>query len=152
MSGNKRVCFRNPNSAAGCDPVFYDSPQQEYSQVCGRITGYQYGNPHGFYPYHGFGYSIDTYYIDGISVTHGLSPRQHIWTFAAGWSEVRDDFGSCPCGSPTQAATIPPYVGNNYFCEMGTMSVTQFNTLYSEDPLWDGEGCGSGHSYECELN
>jgi hypothetical protein len=148
-SGNKRVCFHSV--AAVCDSVFYDSPQQEYSQVCGRIIGYQYGNPHGFYPYHNFGYSIDTYYIDGISVTYGQSPRQHIWTFAAGYSEV-DDHGSCPCGSPTEEAAIPPYVGNNYFCETGTIPGAQFSTFYPDDPLWDGEGCGPGHSCECELN
>ena len=123
----------------------------EYSQVCGRIIGYQYGNPHGFYPYHSFGYSIDTYYIDGLSVTHGQSPRKHIWTFAAGYSE-HDDLGSCPCGSPTRQGTIPPYIGNNYFCETGTISPASFNTLYQNDPLWDGEGCGSGHSCECTLN
>jgi hypothetical protein len=151
-SGNKRVCFRNSSSAvAGCDSVFYDSPQQEYSQVCGRIIGYQYENPHGFFPYHEFRYSIDTFYIDGISVTHGSSPRQHIWTFAAGWSEV-DDHGSCPCGSPTQEAAIPPFIGNNYFCETGTIPGPNLSTFYPDDPLWDGEGCGPGHSCECELN
>lgn len=150
-SGNKRVCFRSSSSSAGCDSVVYNNPGGEYNQVCGRITGYQYGNPHGFYPYHSQGRSIDSYYIDGISVTHGQPPRQHIWTFAAGYSEV-DDLGSCPCGSPTSQATVPPYVGNNYFCETGTIPAAGFSVFYSDDPLWDGEGCGPGHSCECELN
>ena len=130
--------------------VIYNNHQQVYSQVCGRIIGYQYGNPHGFYPYYSSGYSIDTYYIDGISVTHGQSPCKHIWTFAAGWSE-QDDTGSCPCGSPTSQATIPPYIGNNYFCETGTIPGADFSTFYY-DPLWDGEGCGPGHSCECTLH
>lgn len=151
-SGSKRVCFRSSSSSAGCDSVIYANPQQQrYSQVCGRIIGYQYGNPHGFYPYHRSRYSIDSYYIDGISVTHGQSPRQHIWTFAAGWSES-DDHGSCPCGSPTREATIPPYIGNNYFCETGTIPDADFSRFYPDDPLWDGEGCGPGHSCECELH
>ena len=90
-------------------------------------------------------------YIDGISVTNGQSPQQHIWTFVAGYSEV-DDYGSCPCGNPTRRATIPPYVGNNYFCETGAISSAQSSTFYPNDPLWDGEGCGPGHSCECELN
>ena len=150
-SGSKRVCFRSSSSSAGCDSVIYANPQQQYSQVCGRIIGYQYGNPHGFYPYHSSRYSIDSYYrIDGISVTHGQSPRQHIWTFAAGWFES-DNIGSCPCGSPTYEATIPPYIGNNYFCETGTILAT-FSRLYSDDPFWDGEGCGPDHSCECELH
>ena len=150
-SGSKRVCFRSSSSAAGCDSVIYANPQRQYSQVCGRIIGYQYGNPHGFYPYHRSRYSIDSYYIDGISVTHGQSPRQHIWTFAAGWSES-DNSGSCPCGSPTSDATIPPYMGNNYFCETGTIPAASFSRFYPDDPLWDGEGYGSGHSCECELH
>ena len=150
-SGNKTVCFRSPSSEASCDSVIYNNPQQEYCQVCGRIIGYQYGNPHGFYPYHSSGYSIDTYYIDGISVTHGQSPRKHIWTFAAGYSES-DDHGSCPCGSPTAEATIPPYIGNNYFCETGTIPRAGFSIFYSDDPLWDGMGCGPNHSCECTLH
>ena len=92
-------------------------------------------------------------YIDGISVTHGQSPRQHIWTFAVGFSE-RDLFNSCPCGSPTNPATIPPYIGENYFCETGynVNSITISASLCPDDPLWDGEGCGSGHGCECTLH
>ena len=141
---NKSVCFRHQHSVAGCDSVVYYNSQCEYSQVCGRIIGQQHGGPHGFYPYHSRQYSIDTYYVDGVSVTHGQSPRQHIWTFAAGYLE-RDDHGSCPCGSPTRPDMIPPYIGNNYFCENGRGGS-------SDDPLWDGMGCGPGHSCECTLH
>ena len=39
-----------------------------------------------------FGYAaqgIDGYYVEGVSLTHGQSgSRTHIWTFAAGLSEV----------------------------------------------------------------
>ena len=142
ISGNKRVCFRQQHSVASCDSIRYNNFQGEYSQVCGRIIGQQHGVPHGFFPYHSQRYSIDTYYVDGVSVTHGQLPRQHIWTFAAGYS-VTDDFGSCPCGSPTHQATIPPYIGNNYFCETGSISF---------DPLWDGEGCDPDHRCECTLH
>ena len=151
-SGDKRVCFRSSSSGGSCDSVIYDNlQQQEYSQVCGRIIGYQYGNPHAFYPYHIARYSLDSFYIDGISVTYGQTLRRHIWTFAAGFSEV-DSTASCPCGSPTSQATIPPYIGNNYFCETGTIPSADFSTFYPDDPLWDGMGCGPGHSCECELN
>ena len=145
------MCFRNASSGAGCESVVFSVTGNQYSQVCGRITGYQYGNLHGFYPYHRSQYSIDTNYIDGLSVTHGQSPRKHIWTFAAGWSEL-DDGGSCPCGSSIHQATIPPYIGNNYFCETGTIPAADFDMLYPNDPLWDGQGCGPGHSCECTLN
>ena len=152
----KRACFRRGyisrySGRPSCDSVTYSNPQTEYSKVCGRIIGYQYGNMHGFYPYHAHRYTIDSYYVDGISITHGHSPRKHIWTFAAGYSEV-DDYGSCPCGSPTEAANIPPYIENNYFCETGTVSSPGFSMFYSDDPLWDGNGCGLGHSCECNLH
>ena len=150
-SHNKRVCFRSSSSGGSCDSVIYNNSQHRYSKVCGRIIGYQYGNTYGFYPYHFSGYSIDSYYIDGISITHGQSPRKHIWTFAAGWSEV-NTLGACPCGSSTNQATIPPYVGNNYFCETGTIPRARSNIFYPDDPRWDGEGCGPGRSCECELN
>ena len=55
--------------------------------------------------------------------------------------------------SPTNPATIPPYIGDNYFCETGynVNSIAISANLYPDDPLWDGEGCGSGHSCECTL-
>ena len=56
--------------------------------MCGRITGYELGVPSAF---RGSSHSIDTYYVEGVSVTHG-SPRQHIWTFTGG----HDEQGSYP--------------------------------------------------------
>ena len=50
----------------------------QYSSVCGRIIAYQFATVDGFRTA-----SFDSTYVDGVSLTHG-SPRQHIWTFAAG--------------------------------------------------------------------
>ena len=156
--GNKRTCFQSssPSKEDGaCDSVMYSNSHGEYSQVCGCITGYQYGQSVGlgFFHYTWQGYSIDSYYVGGISVTHGRSPRQHIWTFAAGIDET-DTPSSCPCGttSHNQQAYVPPYIGNNYFCETGTIQPPTNNHFYPDDPLWDGEGCGPGHSCECTLH
>ena len=109
--------------------------------MCGRITGYELGVPSAF---RGSSHSIDTYYVEGVSVTHG-SPRQHIWTFAGG----HDEQGSypaerCPCvtGS-TNGNLIPSFVRQNYFCETGlTHWPGRVGTLPEGDPLWDGQGCG----------
>jgi len=50
-----------------------------------------------FNPYHlQQSRTIDDVYVDGISLTHGSSPRQHIWTFANALDEVRSQEWVCP--------------------------------------------------------
>ena len=130
-----RTCGRR--SGLRCEGVTYTTGTEQYDQVCGRIIGYQLGHVDSIY-----GSSINTNYLDGISVTHG-SPRQHIWSFIGGYDEQSR---SCPCVNGSTVGTyIPSFVGQNYFCESGL-------TRYSDgvngpffsngDPLWDGQGCG----------
>ncbi len=46
---------------------------------------------------------------------------------------------------------VPPFIGQDYFCETGSRQAFSFNIFYSDDPLWDGQGCG-GTSTCCEFN
>ena len=90
--------------------------------------------------------NINSYYVDGISLTHG-SPRQHIWTFMAGLQENTPYIDgyylcSCPTGS-TQLPKVQSFLGNDYFCESGCPWQWKANTPYFFDPLWDGIQCGS---------
>ena len=91
------------------------------------------------------GNDIDTNYLDGVSLTHG-SPREHIWSFAAALDEVgTHPSQNCPCINRDRAslATRPPaFVGNDYFCDTGSGCPFDLRTLHSDDPLWDGAGCG----------
>ena len=93
--------------------------------------------------------------MDGVSLTHG-SPeaRQHIWTFAAGiWENNPSTFpsSSCPCADrATALSVVPSFVGNDYFCESGNPSSRESNTIFANDPLWDGQGCGAASC--CELS
>ena len=129
----------------------------EYSQVCGRVIGYQVGSPSAFYPYahqHPHQDTIDDYYVDGVSITHGWSPRQHIWTFAAAIEEVRSNPAhACPCTrvARTYTGTVPPFIGQNYFCDTGVYQGWTNGRFYPDDPLWDGQGCG-GNSTCCSFN
>ena len=76
-----RACGRPVSSPAGyCQSVKFPSYSISYSQVCGRVIGYQYGTPNAIEPYGG--YNINAAYVDGISITCG-NPRKHIWTFMA---------------------------------------------------------------------
>ncbi len=96
--------------------------------------------------------TIDDVYVDGVSLTHGQNPRKHIWTFANAVDEMRSNLYVCPCTKIDTPYTgvVPPFIGNDYFCDTG--SRTHYGRhFYSEDPLWDGAGCG-GTSTCCQFN
>ncbi len=131
LSG-KRVCGRSYNAydaARSCVSADFSTNSLQYSQVCGRITGYQYGYVYAFHCYtypatYPEAHSIDSWYVDGVSVTHGPpGSREHVWTFATGRSEDRAYTYVCPC-APNAPSTIvvPPFVGQDYFCESGVSS------------------------------
>ncbi len=137
-----------------CTSTTYSTYGVEYSKVCGRIIAYQYSTPDAFHPYfHNRTLSIDDGYVDGVSLTHGQLPRQHIWTFANALDETRFDAVVCPCTRTdiTYTGFVPPYIGQDYFCETGSGEEFNNHIFYSDDPLWDGQGCG-GTSTCCEFN
>ena len=137
---SKRTCGRVSTGYSTCDSATFPVSGGQYNRICGKITAYQYGEPDAF---GNTGRSIDQAYACGVSVTHG-TPRNHIWTFAAGFSEGdRGSTHSCPCDS-TATITISQFVGNDYFCESGINEPwggSRHYILHSNDPLWDGEDC-----------
>ena len=96
--------------------------------------------------------TIDDIYVEGVSLTHGQNPRKHIWTFANALDEVHNEW-VCPCTKTDTPFTgvVPSFVGEDYFCATGSRYIYAWNKFYSEDPLWDGEGCG-GTSTCCQFN
>ena len=126
-----------------CDSTTFPVYGIEYSHVCGRVRGYQVGTPEAF------SRSIvitsttidsEPSYVDGISLTHGQSPRTHIWTFAAGVNQVRTDRFGCPCNQQNML-TLPAFLGQDYFCDSGVPTGIQHGVFFPSDPLWDGQGC-----------
>ena len=135
---------------ASCNSTTFSSHGLQYSRVCGKIIGYQFGNTDAFQPYIEQEGSIDSIFVDGIVLTHG-SPRNHIWTFAAGFNQYRNDKFGCPCVGPSYSGTVPPYIGNDYFCDSGYTENDEPPMEYlTDDPLWDGAGCVSGSC--CTFN
>lgn len=134
-----RACGRPDTVSITCANVSYTTGRQ-YSKVCGRVIGYQVGTPHGIFPMK----TIDEIYIDGVSITHGKNPRQHIWTFATGLTENATVIRrrNCPC-SDVIGRQPPEYVGANYYCESANPTNVRENPgfLYVEDKLWDGLQC-----------
>ena len=134
-TGGIRACGRPSTSGESCAAAMY-SIDSLYRRVCGRVVGYQYGNTDGF-----SNANIDQTYTDGISITRG-SPRQHVWTYAAGLTESAsvNDMSNCPCSSH-RGSGAPSFVGSNYYCESGNPTDTYASQFYTGDKLWDGLQC-----------
>ena len=145
LSTPKRLCALNIDGD-GCSSATFDLHGIRYTHVCGKIIGYQQKAPDAFWPYYNNrGLTIDDGYVDGISLTHGRNPRKHIWTFATAIHEVITSalHSVCPCTNihNPESIRVPPYVGNDYFCDTASKSTFRY-TFYPRDPLWDGHGCG----------
>ena len=178
-----RGCGRKSDKGRTCDSVLIPVTMS-YSIVCGRIYAYQRGESYGFgYSVffstieRGVNASIDSSYVDGLSLTHGLvGQRKHVWTFAGAYDETQTGYyalneitgnyyydynnsvlslHSCPCinSTLTWPYEVPSYVGESYFCDTGahTFPDYDYNKVFMDDPLWDGEGCG-GSSTCCSFS
>ena len=143
-----RTCVRNLNQR-GCSTVILPTSNTNYSRVCGRITAYQYGNTNGFN-------SNAEEYVDGVGLFTRYS-GEHIWSFAAGLSQIVstdvDGFHYCPCTDNSTGNEPKSFVGDDYFCDSGQQRhmAGQPPQLFSDDPLWDGAGCGSENTC-CDFN
>ena len=131
-----RICSSSISSG-GCTSVNFPTFGVPFTKVCGRALGYQYGHIDAFR----HDVTIDSYYVEGLSVTHG-TPRNHIWSFAAGYSKDYSHVGNCPCASINPGTAAPSFVGNNFFCESGN-SGPEESQWYLDDPLWDAQGCAA---------
>ena len=140
-----RTCGRLTSEGASCSGEYFSTRSLQYSKVCGRAIGYQYGDPGAFSIFlREPANSPDDNYVDGVSITHGM-PRTHIWTYAVGATEatVLNHTGNCPCSSPAATTNeLPPsFIGDNYFCESGNPEGITGGIVFEDDPVWDGEQC-----------
>ena len=141
-SSGVRACGRpisasNTGSCVGTVIMSNDIP---YSEVCGRVIGYQKGWTDASNTQQG---------NDNVILTYG-NDRKLIWRFLAG--TCKNGYSNCPCGDSTGL----PYgsvgsVGTDYYCEAGSTECSPMHaTFYSNERLWDGEGCGSRETQCCE--
>jgi len=129
-------CGGQPNQ---CVKARYSTHGIIYSQVCGRMIGYQVGTTDAFGPYNTDHFINDT--VDGILISYG-SKREHVWAYVSGNQRMPTEAyrNYCPCASNKFNAKVPPFIGNDYYCDSGTDGEPTPGTFY-EDPLWDGLGC-----------
>ena len=134
------LCDRFNSSSGGCNGTFFNTHGISYQHICGQVRGYQYRIADGIYPNDdNSDDSIDGYYVDGVSITHGSNPRKHIWTYICGQFEQGTNHQNCPCNSGSEA-TLPSYVGNDYYCESAGTNYYWPNDVFT-DVLWDGQNC-----------
>ena len=109
-----RGCGRKTERFLTCDSVLIPATMK-YSIVCGRIYADQRGQSGAFaYSVYyspillGVTASIESPYVSGLSLTHGLvGQRKHVWTFAGANDETVRYFDStCPCTNPAFIWTI----------------------------------------------
>ena len=159
-----RSCGRTTDTSTLCHSTFYDIPDDEpYDQVCGKVIGYQQGETSAFIQFLlAAGFTLEDPFVDGLIFTRGaVGSREHIWTFAAGFSKQSTgaqllDTIFCPCvqGEDDFTANVgapPPFLNGEYFCESGIDSIGDAdpatalpnlgNDIEVDDPLWDGLGC-----------
>jgi hypothetical protein len=132
-----------------------------YTQICGRVRGYQFCIPEAFGSFNNNqSLTINDAYVDGVSITRG-SPREHVWTLAIAETDfpgVAAPTALCPCSSERISVETPPFVGSDYFCETGSSGgfvagcdLSMGMGVFATDPLWDGQECNR-QSTCCEFN
>ena len=125
---------------AGCASANFSTHGISYSQVCGRLRGYQIGDPDAFGPYVNDPRKANLV-IDGVLISHGKT-QKHIWAYAIGSEKVPVDHHNiyCPCTDPRFNGVVAPFIGNDYYCDSGVDSNPKVGKFYTT-PLWTGEGC-----------
>ena len=127
QSNNPLSCRRSNVFEPGCSSVVYPNHGNSYSRVCGMINAYQVGSPDGFRDR--LSDSIEGTYVDGVSLTYGMNPRNHIWTFVA---QVTDTCTDCGTSQPN-------FIGSHFSCESNMRCNN--NQVCLTDVLWNGDQC-----------
>ena len=71
-----RACGRPVTSVGSCQSICFPSYNISYSQVCGRVYGYQHRSPDTFLPV--VNNNINSYFVDGIVLPTEIYESMHI--------------------------------------------------------------------------
>ena len=146
-SNGVRACGRPTSNKGSCVGTAFTSNDIEYTEVCGKVIGYQVGWTDGSFVHKGD--------FDKVRITHGNN-RKPVWLFLPG-TYKNNYHPNCPCGNGVRyngyADTSKlASIGSDYYCESGysgSSSTLQHGKFYNES-LWDGKGCGTTEVACCQ--
>ena len=138
-----------PSKLPGCTSVTFAVHGIKYTSITGRVLAWQYRNPDAFSNPHGHQRAennIDGNYVDGISITHGVSPStEHIWTFAIGIAVTNTSIDCNRCNF-----NKPDFVGSDLSCDYNRQCDDDMS--YCHGPLWDdGDQCVGNATFVRQL-
>ena len=139
-SNGVRACGRPTTIGPSCVGTIFPSNSIGYTEVCGKVIGYQVGWTDGSHVSQG---------NDRVLLTYGNN-HELIWQFLAGTCK-NSIFSNCPCGVAGDDRHFAVSVGPDYYCESGVSVCPPISgTFYSNERLWDGRNCGSEENACCE--
>lgn len=139
---------RIATSQGSCTQLTFPTYGIYYSEVCGIVEGFEIGQPDADDTT--ARNDITSYFIDGIAILRDNFEKNnhsdtHLWSFMAD-----DGDHHCPCSKNKNQPPVA-FIGNHYYCEAGTTH-SEPGVIYSDDPLWDGQGCDDSETPCCSLS
>jgi hypothetical protein len=140
--------------ASGVDVVSqarFAVPVPHYSDVRGRVIATINDTNHAFAKTD----DIDSVYVDGLSITAGEAPRQHVFTFAAAAviDAVVFKTDDCPKQLGDFGNRAPPFVGDGFHCDDQTSNtwagerVFDTHADFQDAPLLDARLMATADGY-----
>ena len=141
VRSNPPSCSHILETRRRCSSVNYRNHGNLYSQICGRIHGLRTVFQ-GYYYGDNYVCNLERSYVNGVSLSYGTNPRNHIWTFATSLAEsARNRCVVC-------AGEIPAFIGSALSCEF--FSTCSQDTACNSYLLWSGgqhQNIGDGTFY-----
>lgn len=98
-----------------------------WREVLGAIEGRSMDSPDAFHP---SGTTVDTNYVDGVSVSALDAVREHLFTLGSSHIDTDND---CPC-PPGNGPSANAFVSDRWVCDRPAASP---GSSYDPTPLWD---------------
>ena len=157
-----RGCGRHQTGWYTADSVVLKLKWQTYSKGCRKVLAYQRGTTDAFYSSIAAGQgNIETACICEGSITDMYGPPGSTTymdvLLPLYMNKIRITIGHgyvhvCTNTRYEWSWELPAFIGDHYFCDTGSAGPGYNSaTLFTSDPLWDGEGCGT-FSTCCQLN